>query len=342
MGNATPAVTTAPGPGPARNGEGSGNHNGNASDNASDSDGGRGPAAERLARGLGWFSVGLGVPQLVAPGRVNRLIGVDDTRRNRAVMRAVGVRELSGAAGILDRPRPAGFLFARVAGDAMDLLLLGAAMRARGTARRRVVAATAAVAGVAVLDVVASARTSRSADPATRPGAVRARTRVTVNRPRDELYQYWRRLENLPSFMDHLESVRADVDGRWHWVAKGPAGTKVEWDAAIVDDVPGELIAWRSLEGARVPSSGIVRFTPAPREQGTEVTVDLEYAPPGGAAGSAVARLFGEDPAQQVKDDLRRFKQVLETGEVVRSDGSPEGTRTRRQFLQREGRPHLI
>lgn len=300
---------------------------------------GRQGAEERLAKALGWFSVGLGVPQVLVPGRVNRLIGVDDTRRNRAMMRAVGVRELGGAAGILDRPRPAGFLFARVVGDTMDLLLLGAALRGKGNARRRVGAAAVAVAGVAVLDVIASAKTSRSSDPTTREGAVRARTAITVNRPREEVYAFWRELENLPRFMFHLESVQAKDGGRSHWVAKAPVGRTVEWDAEVADDVPGELIAWRSLEGATVPNSGSVRFAEAPGGRGTEVTVDIEYRPPGGAMGAAVARLFGEDPMQQLKDDLRRFKQVIETGEVVRSEGTPEGTRTHRQLYQRDAQP---
>jgi hypothetical protein len=117
---------------------------------------------DRLAKGLGWFSLGLGVPQLLAPQQVNRLIGVAGTRRNQVIMRAVGLRELGGAVGLLGRPRPAGFLFARVAGDAMDLLLLRAALRAEGNARHRVAAVAAAVAGVTVLDMIASAKTSRS------------------------------------------------------------------------------------------------------------------------------------------------------------------------------------
>ncbi|HEV2070219.1 MAG TPA: SRPBCC family protein, partial [Acidimicrobiales bacterium] len=289
--------------------------------------------------GLGWFSVGLGVPQVLAPGRMNRLIGVDDSRQNRAVMRAMGVRELASAPGILDRPRPAGFLFARVAGDALDLAVLGVALRARGSVPARVAAAMAAVAGVTVLDVIASAKTSRSADPTTDGGAVRAQGAITVNRPPDEVYRFWREVENLPRFMAHLESVHGQGDVRSHWVARAPAGGTVEWDAEVVEDVPGSLVAWRSLDGAEVPNSGTVRLAPAPGGGATEVRVDLEYRPPLGAVGSAAARLFGEDPAQQIKDDLRRFKQVVETGDVVRSDGSPDGTRTQRQLHQREAQP---
>lgn len=304
-----------------------------------DTGSGHGHREDRLAKALGWFSLGLGLPQLLVPSRVNRLIGIEDNTRNRAIMRAVGLRELAGGAGILDRPRPGGFLFARVAGDAMDLLLLRAVFRPRRNARRRVTAATAAVAGVAVLDVMASAKTSRSSDPTTDAGAIRVRTAVTVQRPPDEVYDYWHNFENFPSFMAHVESVEVTGDGRSHWVAKAPAGMQVEWDAEIVQDEPNEVIAWRSAENADVPNSGCVRFTTAPGDAATEVTVELEYRPPGGAVGAAVSRLFGEEPLQQIKDDLRRFKQVIETGEVVRSDGTPEGTRTQRQFFQQEAQP---
>ena len=294
--------------------------------------------SERLAKGLGWLSIGLGVPQVLVPGRVNRLIGVEDSRRNRAIMRAVGVRELGVAPGIFDRPRPAGFLFARLAGDAADLALLGAALRAKGNRRVRVAAAAVAVAGVAVLDGFAGARTSRSSDRRTEGGAIHASAAITVNRPPDEVYALWRDLENLPRFMSHLRSVRTDGGEGSHWVAKAPAGT-VEWDAEIVEDVPGQLIAWRSLEGADVPNSGKVRLAQAPGQRGTEVAVELEYLPPAGAIGAAAARLFGEEPRQQIRDDLRRFKQVSETGDVVVSDGNPGGTHVLRQFHQRDAQP---
>lgn len=240
---------------------------------------------ERIAKGLGWFSIGLGVPQLFAPGPVNRFVGVHDSRRNRAVMRAVGVRELAGAAGILDRPRPAGFLSARVAGDAIDLLLLAAAFRAKGSVRHRVASAAAAVAAVTVLDVIAAAKTSRSSEPTTGGGAIRARTSITVNRPREEVYGSWRDFEKLPRFMSHLDSVQQKDDRRSYWVAKAPAGTTVEWDADVVDDIPKQLIAWQSLEGADVPNSGSVRFAEAPGERGTEVTVELRYEPSARAVG---------------------------------------------------------
>jgi len=148
--------------------------------------------------------------------------------------------------------------------------------------------------------------------------------RVTINRPRQEVYRFWRDLENLPRFMQHLESVRVIGGQRSHWVAKAPVG-KVEWDAEIVAERENELIAWRSLEGSEIRSEGSVRFVDAPADRGTELSVELEYEAPGGSLGATVAKLLGEEPTQQIRDDLRRFKQVMETGEVVLSDGSLEG-----------------
>jgi uncharacterized membrane protein len=293
---------------------------------------------ERLARGLGWFSAGLGLPQVLAPGAVARFVGVDDTPGTRRLVRIVGVRELTAAGGIFAQSRPAGWLWARVAGDAKDLALLGVAL-ARGDNRRgRVAAARAAVAGVTALDVLAAARLSRAVDEHSEDGTLRAKAVITVNSSPEDAYRRWRDFENLPAFMVHLESVKA-ADGRSHWVARGPAGTTVEWDAEIVDDVRNQRIAWRSIEGADVDNSGSIRFTPAPGNRGTEVTVELEYSPPGGAVGAMVAKLLGEEPNQQLRDDLRRFKQVLETGEVVVSEGTPDGTRTHRQLKQRDAQP---
>lgn len=169
--------------------------------------------------------------------------------------------------------------------------------------------------------------------------ALQIRRTVTVRKPTDEVYRHWRSLENLPDFMAHLESVEQRPGGRSHWVARAPAGTRVEWDAEITEDTPGELIAWRSVKRAKVENSGVVRFAPAPGEQGTEVSVELRYSPAGGRAGAAMAKLFGEAPEQQLADDLRRFKQVLETGEVVVSSGAPHGTTTQHQLRQRPAQP---
>jgi uncharacterized membrane protein len=153
---------------------------------------------------------------------------------------------------------------------------------------------------------------------------------ITVQKPREELYRFWRQLENLPQFMYYLERVEAIDDRRSHWVAKGPAGMRVEWDAEIINDVPNETIAWRSLGGSEVDTAGSVRFVDAPGDRGTEVHVVMDYIPPAGRLGHAIARLFGRDPNHEVGEDLRNFKRMMETGDIPTVTGQPRGTCTGR------------
>jgi uncharacterized membrane protein len=148
---------------------------------------------------------------------------------------------------------------------------------------------------------------------------------ITVRRAPAEVFQFWQDFENLPRFMSHLQSVQVTGERRSHWITQAPAGQTVEWDAEVTELRPNELIAWRSLQGADVDNSGVVRFRPAPAGQGTEVEVELQFDAPGGKVGRTIAKLFGKDPGQQVASDLRRFKQVLEAGEVVLSDATVEG-----------------
>ena len=151
---------------------------------------------------------------------------------------------------------------------------------------------------------------------------LRVEQTVRIARPAEELYRFWRNLENLPRFMDHLESVRVLDERRSHWVARGPVGSRVEWDAEVHNEIPGQLLAWRSLPGAEVNHAGSVHFEPDAGDF-TLVRVILRYDPPGGRLGAGVARLFGEDPDTQVADDLRRFKQVMEAGDA--SPATPDG-----------------
>lgn len=144
---------------------------------------------------------------------------------------------------------------------------------------------------------------------------IRVDEAITINRSPEEVYRFWRRLENLPRFMEHLESVTAIDEKRSHWVARGPAGKSVEWDAEIINEIPNELIGWRSIEGADVDNAGSVQFKRVPGNR-TELRVELRYDPPGGALGAFFAKLFGEEPSQQVKDDLRNLKSILEAGEM--------------------------
>ncbi|GAA6524974.1 SRPBCC family protein [Intrasporangium sp. DVR] len=199
--------------------------------------------------------------------------------------------------------------------------------------------AALAVAALGVAAVVQRARTRSGQHGRGRPGPLSLRASVTVNRPPDEVYAYWRSFENLPTFMTHLESVTASEGNRSRWVARAPFGRTVTWDAELTGDEPGQRISWRSLPGADIDNSGTVHFAPAPGDRGTEVSVALHYDVPGGKVGQAVATLLGEEPEQQVRDDLRRFKQVLETGDVVRSDALPDGLQARNTLLQRHAQP---
>jgi uncharacterized membrane protein len=155
--------------------------------------------------------------------------------------------------------------------------------------------------------------------------AVHVKKAITIGRPAEELYCFWRDFRNLPRFMGHLEDVQVIDERRSHWIAKAPLGRTVEWDAEITEDRPDERLAWRSLKCADVPNDGSVSFEPAPGGRGTVVRVDLRYEPPGGIIGATLARLFGEEPGQQVQEDLHAFKQLMETGEVVQSEASAKG-----------------
>ncbi|HEX4150622.1 MAG TPA: SRPBCC family protein [Steroidobacteraceae bacterium] len=139
---------------------------------------------------------------------------------------------------------------------------------------------------------------------------------VTIDRSRQELYAFWRDFSNLPRFMQHIRSVTVSADDRSHWVVEAPAGKTVEWDAQITEDQPGGAIAWKSLEHASVKNSGRVEFADSPEGRGTIVRVTLAYDPPGGTIGKAIAKLFQQEPKIQARRDLRRFKQLMETGEV--------------------------
>lgn len=284
--------------------------------------GGRsGRRAERYAaRSLGWFSIGLGAAQLIAPRRMARVIGVSDSESTDLILRAIGTRELLSGIGILRGRRARRWLWSRVAGDAIDLALLGAAMGSRRADQSRIVATGAAVAGITILDVLAASRLG-SGETSLARGLQLSRS-VTINKTPDEIYRFWRRLDSLPQFLSHLESVETIDDRRSRWRARGPIGIKLEWEAEIVEDRPGSLIAWRSLEASILRHSGEVRFVPAPGERGTEVHVSLHIAAPAGRIGRTVAKLFGADPLQEIASDLRRLKQVLETGEVVHSEAS--------------------
>lgn len=279
--------------------------------------------ARRLSSGLGWFSLGLGAVQTALPGKVNTLIGVPDTDRNRLLQRVVGAQELTMGLGIFASPRRDLPIWSRVAGDAIHVTLMSVALGGKRTDRTRAASTVAALSAVMALDAFTAA--SLRAGAPSGDYAQHVTYATTINRPVEEVYAFWRDFQNLPTFMRHLESVEVMSETRSCWTATAPAGATVTWEAEITENRPNELIAWRSTGDADVANEGSVRFVRAPADQGTEVRVTMNYTPPFWAAGTAVAMLAGEDPRQTLQEDLLRLKQVLEIGEVLLSAGTVHG-----------------
>jgi len=284
---------------------------------------------QRIAKGLGWFSVGLGLAEIAAPGSITKLIGVRENGKERTMLRSplFGMREVAAGIGILTQPQPHGWMWSRVAGDIVDIGSLASALRSSDNDRKRVAGALVAVLGVTALDYLCAenlrqssrgmGRTQMGVGQENRSG--QTSKSVWVNKSPEEVYSFWHNFENLPRFMEHLESVRTMDDRRSHWKAKGPLGRTFEWDAQIEQDQPNRLITWRSVEGSGLSNSGAVRFEPGPGGRGTMIRVHLSYDPP---MGTNIASMFGAGVGQMLTSDLRVFKQVMETGEVIQSDAS--------------------
>jgi uncharacterized membrane protein len=243
-------------------------------------------------------------------------------------------------------------MWGRVAGDAKDHALLLTGLRRSNPARGRAMVSLALVAGITAADVLTALQLSREPSQTMRqrrsgralfgramPQAdIYIDKSIVINKSPDECYKYWRNIENLPRFMRHVESIRRIDERRSHWIAKGPAASRLEWDSEITEDRPGEALSWRTLDGADVANAGSVRFEAAPGGRGTIVRVSMHYSPTGGAFSARLAKLLGNDPQAKVKEDLRRFKQVLETGEIPTTRGQPTGRRSLFARVTREWR----
>jgi uncharacterized membrane protein len=282
--------------------------------------------ADKLSQGLGWFSIGLGTAQIFAPRVMSRLVGVKDADNNTALMRAVGVREIAAGIGLLMDPKPTGFAAARVAGDAMDLAMLVKTIATPENDKGRALFATAAVVGVGLLDVLASGDLATTVPKVTHPDrsgeALSVKRSVTVNRPVEEVYAFWQNFENLPQFMKHLDSVQNTGEGTSRWSAGSAQGDSVQWDVQLMESQPNQLLSWRTVGVSDITGHGRVEFRPAPGGRGTEVRANISYQVPGGAAGKRLARLFRDIPGVTIENQLSVFKQIMETGEEVRSDAS--------------------
>jgi uncharacterized membrane protein len=286
-----------------------------------------------VTQSLGWFSVGLGCAELFAPRAVARLIGIDEEEHTK-LLRTYGLREIAAGVGILTRPKPTYWMWNRVLGDAIDLASLGKAMRSPEADKTRLSAATLAVAGVMALDVLCSMRlTSESSEaaghdegsfsePSSEDGTVPVLSVITVNKPVEEVYEFWKNPENFSRFMEQIDSVHITSDRRAHWKVKGPPGLGIEFDAKIGTDVPNEMISWESVDSPDFENSGTVRFRLAPGNRGTEVELRINFIPKGGEVGKKIAEYFSAIPKTQIMNDLRRCKQIIELGEIVKSDAS--------------------
>jgi len=280
---------------------------------------------QRLARNLGWFSIGLGATEMLAPGLVARISGAPDNKRSRTVIRTYGGREIAQGIAILSSmPRPAGWMWGRVAGDVLDIGSVAVGMLSEGGNFPRGMVAITSLLGVTAFDhYCADKLSSKTPASGTTPeGRIGVAQSIIVGRRPEDVYRFWRTVENLPRFMDHLESVEETSSRHTHWKTRGPAGTSVEWDAEITADEPNRRISWRSLPGSTVENAGTVWFERAPGGRGTLIRVEMEYRPPFGKIGSVAASLFRANPKQQMYDDLRAMKQFLEVGEKARSDAS--------------------
>jgi uncharacterized membrane protein len=285
-----------------------------------------------LARGLGWFSIALGTAKLVAPKLVAGAIGIESSPVTSVITRLVGAREIASGLNMLLQPRRPLPLWARVAGDAVDLALLGVAGLTQRADGLRLAGAVAAVGAVTALDLAASVKTQRAFDAANRP----VMFSVTIAKPASEVYAAFRDFKRLPEFMDYLEEVRETSSTHSTWRAKTPLGGKtVSWDAHITEDTPGEVIAWESVDGSAIKTSGRVTFAKTAGRDMTEVRVEMKLGFTGIGASSTLAKYFVKP---QLKGDLRRFKQVVETGEVLLSDA----TVTRKPHPAQPSTPEVI
>ncbi len=276
---------------------------------------------EQVANGLGWFSIGLGLAEFIAPRTMSRVIGA--RRDHPTLMRIFGLREMAAGAVILSGMRAAG-CWTRVAGDALDLACLGKTLATPGSDKGRAVFSTVNVAAVTAADAITAWNLTKSGSGAF---DVRMERAVIVNKSPEECYRFWRDYQNnTTKYMARIESVREFGGGRQHWVAKGPVGTRIEFDAELTSDEPGRCISWRTLEGSDIDHSGSVHFEPAPAGRGTVVRLTMYYSPSRFASGgSALAQLLGKIPEAEMYKDLRRFKQLMETGEVIHTEGQPAG-----------------
>ena len=273
----------------------------------------------RIANGLGWFSIGLGVAEMLAPRQMAKLIGVPDGGRTNTVLRLYGMREIAAGLGILLQDDPAPWLWSRVGGDVLDLSSLGKAIASDDTERGKAAFAAAAVAGITALDVYCAKRFgAESQDSESSSSATSITSTVIIDKSPEEIYSFWRDFENFPRVSRQVESVEITGPSSSHWKVRSPIGNVAfEWDSEITEDRRNELISWRATH-ISVPHSGTVTLSRATGDRGTKVLLRMDF----GGLGGKLGKLFSTVAREQANVTLHNLKQLLETGEVVQSDAS--------------------
>lgn len=287
---------------------------------------------QKLARALGWFSVGLGFTELTAGKVLADALGLE----NRAgLLRIYGLREIATGIGILASKDPTPWIWGRVAGDALDIATVATGFQdSKAKQKANLALALAALTGATVTDVMCGQRLSRARRTALEPQGREAEESVetaqaqverslTIEKPAEELYQRWRQPETLSRIMGHFADIRASGDGQTHWQVHGPFGHTLEWDMRTIEDRPDELLRWQASPGTQLPVEGSVRFRPALGDRGTVVALRFQFDPPGGVLGDAALKLLGGAPGLLASKALRRFKSLVETGEIPTTERQP-------------------
>jgi len=295
-------------------------------------------AGSPAARNLGILSLALGAGALLMPARLSRVSGLQPYRR---LLPLVGLRELTAGIGLLSSSNPTPWLWSRVAGDAMDLAVILSSLLNPNNPRKTSAAVTAAVvAAITAIDTRESMRSSRAGDSIRQSAAPDAlvSASVIVSKSPQECYDFWRNPLNMTRISPMVESVTVLDERTSRWLIRSPLGHRIEWDSKVTAEVPGERISWRSVDGGGLYHAGVIRFERATGDRGTLVNTSMHFRVPAGAAGLGLAKLLGANPRSEVREDLRRFKQLLEAGEIPTTRGQPSGRRSIVGRMTREGR----
>ncbi|HWF07610.1 MAG TPA: SRPBCC family protein [Bryobacteraceae bacterium] len=276
---------------------------------------------ETATKTLGWFSIALGAVEFLFPKRLARMIG---TPPKPLTMRLMGLREIGVGLGILASERKAGWIKARVAGDAIDLAMLKSSFDSRRANRIRLGGTVAGVVAVTAADVIYARKVAAKEAPGER--RIRVEASMAVNKPPADCYEFWRDAGNFSKFMKNVEATRTN-GGQTHLKVRTGLVT-FEWDAEITEEIPNEAISWRCVNRAKFANSGSVRFEPRLNARGTNVRLAVEYDSLGVGLGGAADAFLKTISRHQARENLRRFKSVMECGEFPVTQGQPSGHQT--------------